>query len=239
MKLKMDNLPVLFITGTSKGIGNYLAKHYANNGYQVIGCSRSKFDSLEMSNYRHFEVDVSIEKDVVSLFKDIAKTYKKIDIVINNAAVNSTLSMVAMTSFEKMKSTMEINYLGTFLVCREAVKLMVRNKFGRIINMSSMAVKHEVSGEAGYTASKAAVVSLSRVLAKEVYPFGITCNVIAPSALDTDLMQSIPKDALKDVLKRNAILSLGEPSDIINAIDWISKPESHSITGQVIYLGGV
>ena len=96
-------------------------------------------------------------------------------------------------SYKAALETIEINLLGTFLMCREAAKVMMQNKFGRIINFGSMAVKHEVQGEAIYTASKAAIVSLTKILAKEVYPYGITCNVVAPSAIETELMKPIER----------------------------------------------
>jgi 3-oxoacyl-[acyl-carrier protein] reductase len=115
---------------------------------------------------------------------------------------------------------------------------MMRNKSGRIICLSSMAVRHEVSGEAIYTASKSAVHSLVRVMAKELFPLGITCNIVAPSALPTELMASVPQDALKEVLRRNAIPHAGEFTDVTNATDFLVRPESHAITGQVLFLGG-
>ena len=102
-----------------------------------------------------------------------------------------------------------------------------------------MAVKLEVEGESIYTASKAAIISFSRVFAKEVYPLGITCNVVSPSAIETDLMMEIDKTALSNVLSRNAVKSKGDMEDISNTVDWLIKPESDAITGQVIYLGGV
>jgi 3-oxoacyl-[acyl-carrier protein] reductase len=102
-----------------------------------------------------------------------------------------------------------------------------------------MAVKHEVKGEAIYTASKAAINSLTRVMAKEIYGYGITCNVVAPSAIKTDLMDSIDEDALQSVLNQNAIPKVGKMEDIRNTIDWLIEPRNDSITGQVIYLGGV
>ena len=141
--------------------------------------------------------------------------------------------------YEKALKTVEVNLLGTFLMSREIAKLMMKNSYGRIINFSSMAVKHEVEGEAIYIASKAAIISFTRVFAKEVYPFGITCNVISPSAIETDLMNGIEENALKNVLSRNAIKTKGKMEDVSNTVDWLIKPESSAITGQVIYLGGV
>ena len=101
-----------------------------------------------------------------------------------------------------------------------------------------MAVRHEVAGEAIYTASKAAVIAFTRVLAKEYFPYGVTCNVVAPSAIETDMLDQIDKSALNDVLSRNAIPGIGKMEDVTNTIDWLLRPESSAVTSQVVFLGG-
>jgi 3-oxoacyl-[acyl-carrier protein] reductase len=101
-----------------------------------------------------------------------------------------------------------------------------------------MAARHEVAGEAIYSASKAAIQTLTRVMAKEFYRYGITCNAIAPAAIETDMMNAVPRDALRDVLARNAIPEMGRLEDVSNAVDWLIQPESQAVTGQVIFLGG-
>ena len=228
----------MFISGTSKGIGKYLAEYYTDKGFQVIGCSRHPVD-FELNNYRHFCLDVSNTSTVVEMFSDIRESFGRLDILINNAAIKPTITPTLLVSVETVSESMQVNFLGTFLMSREAAKLMMGHSFGRIINFASMAVRHEVPGESVYTASKAAVIAFSRVFAKEVYPLGITCNVVAPSAIKTDLSDAVDSEALCEVLKRNAIQTYGEMEDVSNAIDWILRPESQTITGQVLYLGGV
>ena len=234
----MISKPVMIITGTRTGIGKRLLEHYIKQNFYVIGCSRGKID-FEGENYCHFCLDVSDESAIKKMFGVIRKKYNRLDVLINNAGVNHTLSPVLLVPYESARRTIEINLMGTFLMSREAIKIMMKGSFGRIINMGSMAVRHEVKGEAIYTASKAAIISLSRVMAKEVYDYNITCNIIAPSAIKTDLMDLIDEDALRSVLKRNAIQELCKMDDISNTIDWLIKSTSNSITGQVIYLGGV
>jgi 3-oxoacyl-[acyl-carrier protein] reductase len=136
-------------------------------------------------------------------------------------------------------NTININFIGTFLLSREAAKVMMKNNFGRIINLGSMAIRHEEKGEAIYTASKAAVVSFTKILAKEIYQQGITCNVVSPSAIDTDLLQGIGSAALEKVLQRNAIPEIGTVKELISTLDWLIDPVNNKITGQHIYLGGV
>ena len=116
---------------------------------------------------------------------------------------------------------------------------MTRNKFGRIINIGSMATRHEVAGEALYTSTKASINAFTRVLAKEVIRLGITVNVLAPSAIETDLSAVVNRDALMEVLNRNAIKNFGNFGDVSNSVDYLIKEENSAITGQVIYLGGV
>jgi 3-oxoacyl-[acyl-carrier protein] reductase len=234
----MSNKPVIFITGSRKGIGRFLVEYYAKKGFQVIGCSRQSVD-FELENYHHFCLDVSDESNVKKAFSEIRRTYQRLDILINNASVNLTLAPVLLVPYQSASKTMETNFLGTYMMSREAVKLMKKNSFGRIINFGSMATKFEVKGEAIYTASKAAVIAFTRVFAKEVFYLGVTCNVIAPSAIETDLMKSIDREVLDNVLKQNAIHRLGNMEDVNNVIDWLIQPASETITGQVIYLGGV
>jgi 3-oxoacyl-[acyl-carrier protein] reductase len=236
-KAENSNNMVILITGTRKGIGYYLARYYCKKGFQVIGCSREPAE-INSKNYQHFCVDIANETQVKKMFSSIRKTYGMLDILINNAAVNPLISLSLMIPLDVVLKALNINFIGTFLASRESVKLMKKKSFGRIINFGSMAVKHEVKGEAIYTASKAAVSAYSRVFAKEIYSLGITCNVVAPSAVKTDLMAAVDDVALKDVLSRNAINDFGKMEDISNTIDWLIKPESDAITGQVIYLGG-
>jgi 3-oxoacyl-[acyl-carrier protein] reductase len=234
----MELNKVMVISGTSRGIGYELALHYSKMGFNVIGCSRSKCN-LKHKNYSHFEVDISDELQVKYFFKEIRSRYGRLDYLINNAAINSSLSLVTLVPFSSAEETLKINFLGTFLMSREALKIMMKNSFGRIVNFGSMAVKHEERGEAIYSASKAAVCTFTKILAKEVSKFGITCNIVSPSAIDTDLMKNINYEALKSVLDRNAITELGSFNDVINLIDWIISPKAATITGQNIYLGGV
>src|SRR6266851_5063197 len=178
----MPEKPVLLVTGSSRGIGRFLAQHYVAQGMDVVGCSRGAEDTLRDPNYTHFAIDVTSETDVVRLFREIRTRFGRLDVAINNAGVNPTMSLTLLTSHEAAARTLSTNVLGTFVVAREACKIMMRRKWGRIVNFSSMAARHEVAGEAIYSASKAAIHSLTRVMAKEFYSYGVTCNVVAPSA---------------------------------------------------------
>ena len=237
MEGEKHQAPVALVTGTSRGIGRYLADHLLRAGYYVEGCSRSS-GVIEHPNYHHHTTDVSSERDVVEMFRLIRQRHGGLQVTINNAAINPTMSLAMLTAFSNAQEAIATNVLGTFVVCRESAKLMMRTKWGRIINLGSMAAKHEVAGEAIYTASKAAVNALTRVLAKELYPLGITCNVIAPAAIDTELTAQVNPEALRELLRRNAIPEFGSPADVCAAVDALIRPDSAAITGQILYLGG-
>ena len=230
--------PVMLVTGTSKGIGQYLADYYLNKGFIVIGCSRTPC-LIEHENYVHLITDIANEDEILNIFKYIRKEFKRLDVLINNAAINPAILSVAFLPYDVIQKIFKVNVFAPIMFCREAIKLMSRNKSGRIINIGSMATRHEVPGEALYTSTKAAVIAFTRVLSKEVYSFGITANVVAPSVIETDLSKAIKPKALQEVLNRNAVKGYGNFKDVSNTIDYLVKEESKSVTGQVIYLGGV
>jgi 3-oxoacyl-[acyl-carrier protein] reductase len=131
------------------------------------------------------------------------------------------------------------NFIGTFLVCREAARLMQRRRYGRIVNFVTVAVPLKLEGEAIYAASKAAVISLTEILAREFADLGITVNAIGPTPVKTDLIRGVPTEKLDALLRRQAIKRYGEPRDVINVIDFLVQPASDFVTGQVLFLGGV
>ena len=228
---------VMLITGTRKGIGKYLVEYYIKKGYQVIGCSRSEVD-FDFENYTHYIADVSDEKAVKNMFMDIRKKFKRLDILINNAGIAS-MNHVLLTSIKTVQKILNTNVIGSFLFSRESAKLMQKNKNGRIINFSTVATPLKLEGEAIYAASKAAVVSLTEVLSRELSDMGITVNAVGPTPVKTDLIKSVPKDKMESLVGRQAIKRYGEYKDISNVIDFFIQPESNFVTGQILYLGGV
>jgi 3-oxoacyl-[acyl-carrier protein] reductase len=203
----------------------------------VIGCSREPSD-FGASGYRHFCLDVADEQKVMELFAEVKRSYGRLDVLVNNAGIAS-MNHVVLTPALTVRRIFETNVTGTFLFCREAAKLMVRARFGRMVNFSTVATPLQLEGEAIYAASKAAVNSLTQILARELAPWNITVNAVGPTPVQTDLIGSVPADKIDALLKRQAIPRFGEFKDIVNVVDFFVRPESEFVTGQVIYLGGV
>ena len=233
----MSEKPVVVITGTRRGIGKFLAEYYVKKGFYVIGCSRKQVD-FELKNYQHFYLDISDEPAVKKMYNQVRKTYGRLDVLINNAGIAS-MNHALLTTIDTVNKVFNTNVVGTFLSCREAAKLMQMNKFGRIINFTTVATPLRLEGEAVYASSKAAVVSITQILARELADMGITVNAIGPVPVKTDLIRAVPREKIESLINRQAIRRYGEFKDIVNVIDFFLKKESNFITGQVIYLGGI
>ena len=228
---------IIIITGTRKGIGRYLAEQYLQEGDIVYGCSRRICD-IEHPNYHHTRLDVSDEAEVVSFVRNVYKNHKHIDVLINNAGCAS-MNHFLLTPYDTAKKVFNTNFFGTFLMCREVAKYMVKNKSGRIVNYSTVAVALNLHGELVYSASKAAIEQLTRVLADEIGESGITVNAVGPTPIDTDLIKNVPENKLQDLLNHKCIKRFGQFEDVKNVIDFFLKPESNFITAQTLYMGGV
>src|SRR5262245_48766733 len=220
----MQDRPVMLITGARKGIGRALAHHYLRHGFRVAGCSRQASD-LEAEGYVHHCVDVTDEAAVRKLLAEVRAQLGGLQVLINNAGVAS-MNHALLTPAAAVRRILETNVVGTFLLCREAAKLLRAAQHARIVNLSTVAVPLRLEGEAVYAASKAAVETLTRVLARELAPLGITCNAVGPTPVKTDLIRSVPREKLDRLLALQAIPRLGRPEDVANVIDFFLRPES-------------
>lgn len=232
---------VVLVTGSSRGVGLAIARHFLDNNATVIGLSRGEA-SLDHARYVHFPVDLSDADSIVNCFKkEISRQFKSIDIVINNAAVLTSQYAMIMP-VKNAVDMVNVNLLGVFFVSREAAKLMRKNTYGRLINISSMAVSLEPAGDSIYAATKAGITTLANVMAKEFSTLNITCNTLCITAIDTDMLQQfspVAQAKIEAIVQNLPVPRVATEADILNVIDFFSSEKSSYITAQTIYLGGV
>jgi len=227
----------IVITGTRKGIGRSLAEHYLAEGWGVIGCSRGE-SSIEHAEYRHYALDVSDESAVIKMARAVKRQVGAVDALLNNAGIAS-MNHCLLTPGSTVNAILQTNVVGTFLFCREFAKLMRKSAQPRIVNFTTVAHPLNLEGEAVYAASKAAVESLTRIMARELAELRITVNAVGPTPVLTDLIKGVSSEKMDALLARQAIPRYGKTADVINAVDFFLRAESDFITGQVLYLGGV
>lgn len=225
------------VTGASRGVGKLIAEHFLANSAAVIGLSRGE-GTITNEKYTHFSVNIGDSSAVQSTFRQIQKQFGSVDIVVNNAAVlTSQYSMILPAT--NAVDMVNINLLGTFFVSREAAKLMRKKNWGRIINIGSMAASLEPVGDSIYAACKAGVNSLANVMAKEFSAMNVTCNTLGITAIETDMLNQLPRHKIDEIIQKLPVPRYARPEDIFNVVDFFASESSSYVTAQVIYLGGI
>ena len=237
---------IALITGATRGIGKSVAEVYAKNGASIILNARDKSTAFSMAeNLRNnYNVnvyvilfDVSNSNEVKEGFKQIFKLTKKLDIVVNNAGIleSSLLGMITESMLEKTYST---NVYSIYYISQYAARLMARNKSGSIINLTSIMGVNGSAGQAVYSGSKAAVVGITKSLAKELASTNIRVNAIAPGFIDTDMTQNMSEDKYKERIDSIAMERVGSAEDIANTALYLASDLSTYVTGQTIGVDG-
>jgi len=226
----------IIITGISKGIGEKLARSFSKKN-KIYGISRSEYEPSN-SNIIHFQCDLSDERQINKTVRNIFKDCKSIDILINNAAVLRTLP-ISIMSDKDIKDMVSINLLGLIFMTKYVLRYMVRKKYGRIINISSMAPKISAVGDSVYAATKAGLVSFSKIINKEGHNSNVTVNNIGLSALHTGMLDQIVNDNPEVILDLIPHGELATIETITDLIEYFCGNNSLDIGGQTIYLGGI
>jgi 3-oxoacyl-[acyl-carrier protein] reductase len=228
----------ILITGASRSIGLRLAKHYCKKGYKVFGCSRTSSE-FKHKEYKHFITDISDSNAVRKMFVDIKSEGSQIDIVINNAGSTQS-SLALLTNTDEAKRIVNTNFIGTFIMLREAIRHMKRVKQGRIINFTSINTVLGHSGSTLYDASKAAIENLASGLSAELLDEDITINSIGLSLVEkSGMTKKLSEKSIKEKLNRLTKKQTISITEIAHTIDFLTSDNAKSITNQTIFFGGV
>ena len=227
-------MPTAIITGTSRGIGRALAEKLLNSGWHVYGLSRSSAQ-LNHANFKEHLLDITDEQALQAAIRLIAESTKTIELLVNNAGAAS-MNAILLTPFKTAESLMRLNYLSTFNTIQLVGKLMVRQRGGLIINITTVAVPLNLEGEAAYVASKAAVEALTKVAASELAVQGIKVVALGFGPIATDLTRAIRPDKIQKI---NDQISRADGTSIHEATEYIFEKINNPklITGSIDYLG--
>ncbi len=237
---------VVVISGATRGIGKAIAEAFLKAEAHVIGiyannrAAAEQFDLANRNYDSHLELiqcDISNETDVQQLFADLERKFDSIDILVNNAGVrrDSVLALMKSSDWQKV---IDINLSGTFLMSKQAVLLMMKKKYGRIINITSPVSHLGFVGQANYAASKAGQIGLTKTLAKEVARKKITVNCISPGFISTDFIKDLSKDQISSYKKMVPMRRFGEVGEIADSVLFLASHRAAYITGAVLEVSG-
>ena len=234
-----------FVTGGSRGIGKAIAIELGNNFHVVVGYSNSEDKANDVAkdiissggSASTIRVDISNSESVDEAFTSIEKDYTSVDVLINNAGVTKDNILPRMKKDEWLE-VIQTNLTGSFYTSQRAIKLMMKNKWGRIIFISSVVGISGNQGQANYAASKAGLIGLAKSISKELGSRNITSNVVAPGYIETDMTSFLDNQNKENIIEQLSIKRIGKPEDISNVVSFLCNEESEYITGQVIPVDG-
>jgi 3-oxoacyl-[acyl-carrier protein] reductase len=236
---------VAIITGASRGIGKSVAQELSKSGAHVVCVSRSGDDLLKISNKLNdegfsssfFVCDVSDFSDFKKLIDDTVSKFNRVDILVNNAGITKDNLIMRMPESDWDK-VIDVNLKGVFNGIKAVARQMMKQKHGRIINISSIVGLIGNPGQANYTASKAGIIGLGKAVSKELASRNITVNSIAPGYIETDMVEDIQETVKEDLFKQIPLGRIGKPSDIATAVLYLASDEAGYVTGQTLTIDG-
>lgn len=231
---------IAFITGISRGIGLEIAKSFVNDDYYVIGTSRSSFrinEELNSENCLHLLMDVTDRKQISSCFDELKKINKIPNVLINNAGITKDQLFLRMKE-DDWDDVINSNLTSVFNITKLFIKSMVKDRYGKIINISSVAGLMGNPGQVNYSASKAGLGGFTRALAKEVAARNITVNCIAPGFIETDMTNHFQDEELENILNQIPANKMGNPQQIADLALFLASSKGDYITGQTISVDG-
>jgi len=233
------------ITGGSRGIGKSISIEIGKEFHVVIGYVNSKDKAVEVCDVisssggsaSTVKIDISNKESVDQAFSEIEKTYDSVDVLINNAGITKDNILPRMKN-DEWEDVIQTNLTGSFYTSQRAIKQMMKNKWGRIVFISSVVGLSGNQGQSNYAASKAGLIGLSKSISKELGSRNITSNVIAPGYIETDMTSFLNDENKDEIIGQLSIKRMGKPEDISNIVSFLCKDESEYITGQVIPVDG-
>jgi 3-oxoacyl-[acyl-carrier protein] reductase len=233
------------ITGGSRGIGSAVCKALSANHKVVIGYSNSKEEAKKLEesinsnggNAMSVKIDVSDKNSINTAFEEIEESYGIVEVLVNNAGITRDNILPRMKDSE-WDDVIQTNLTGSYLTTQRAIKNMMKNKWGRIIFISSVVGISGNQGQSNYAASKAGLIGFAKSVSKEMGARNITSNVIAPGYIETDMTSFLSEENKEDIIEQLSIKRIGKPEDISNVVSFLSSEESEYITGQVISVDG-
>ncbi len=234
------------VTGGSRGIGLEIAKKLAHYGANVVcaATNQERCDNTAAELQKTYgidcmgvQTDVTDQESVQALINKTIEKFGKIDILINNAGITRDNLLLRMKPDEG-DSLIENNLRSVFLTTKSAIKFMLKNRSGKIINISSIVGVIGNAGQANYAASKAGMIGFTKSIAKEFGAKGITCNVVAPGFIETDMIESLPQEYLDNIMGQVPLKRLGKAEEVANTVAFLASDLSNYITGEVIAVDG-
>ena len=230
---------VVLITGATGGIGGAIARKMRDAGAQVVvsGRNMEKLNADFDDNYVKIPCDLASENGAVDLVAAALEKCGRIDVLINNAGITADTLLMRMTD-EQFDSVINTNLRSCFKMCRAVIMPMMKQRFGRIINMASIIGVIGGAGQANYAASKGGMIGMTKSIAAEVASRGITANAIAPGFIKTPMTDVLPEELKKTYLAQIPAGRFGEPEDIANACVFLASDEASYINGQTLHING-
>lgn len=236
---------VAIVTGGARGIGKAISEALAKKGANLviadISLDQAKMTADDMNKIgaesMPVRLDVSKSDEVVKVFEDVVKKFGRIDILVNNAGVTRDSLLMRMKE-EDWDTVININLKSVFLCTREAVRVMMKQRYGRIVNIASVVAMMGNPGQANYSASKAGIVGLTKTTAREYASRGVTANAVAPGFITTAMTDALAEEVKSEMKKAIPLARFGTVEDVANAVVFLASPDAGYITGQVLNVNG-
>lgn len=235
---------IALVTGASRGIGQAIARLLGQMGATVVGCATTKdgaekiTDYLKASNIKGFGIAMNIAdaSSIESALNEIIKAVGAPQILVNNAGVTADNLFLRMKT-EEWTKVLDTNLTGTFHLIQSCIRPMIKARWGRIVNISSVVASTGNPGQANYAAAKAGLIGLTKSLAKELGSRGITANVISPGFIDTDMTRILPEEQRNRLLEHIPLARMGDPSEVAEAVLFLVSKGAY-ITGETLHVNG-